>query len=156
MTTIAWDGVTLASDSRIVKGSRLISDKYQKIYSFPSGYSYHGDELLAIGISGVVADFDKAILMITSKSIGCLEFDNKCEIDAIIIGEKFVYEMEEGQDFLIRHEKSTKLACGSGAVFARTAMHLNKNAKQAVKVAIDLDCGCGGEVQSMRFTGGKL
>lgn len=35
MTVIAWDGVTLASDSRITNLSHLISDKYQKIYSFP-------------------------------------------------------------------------------------------------------------------------
>lgn len=123
----------------------------KRFIHFPLGHSYHGDELLAIGMAGVVADFDKVMQMITSKCIGYLDHNYEYEVDAIIIGEKFVYEMEEGQNFLIRHDKSTKLACGSGEAFARAAMYLNKNAKQAIKVAIALDCGCGGEVQSLSF-----
>lgn len=151
MTVIVWDGITLASDSRITNLSHLITDNYKKIYSLSLGYSYHGDELLAIGMAGTVADFDKLLEMITSKTVGYLQHDYTVEVDAIIIGEKFVYEMEEGQTFLIRHERNTKLSIGSGGSFARAALHLNKNAKQAVKVAIALDCSCGGEIQSMSF-----
>lgn len=40
-------------------------------------------------------------------------------------------------------------AIGSGGDFARTAMHLGKNAKQAVVVASELDLYTGGDVKEM-------
>lgn len=38
---------------------------------------------------------------------------------------------------------------GSGAPYARTAMHLGKSARQAVEVARDLDLYTGGEIKEM-------
>lgn len=150
MTVIAWDGVTLAADSRVTSASHLVSDDHDKIM-YLDNCSYLDDKLIAIGMAGLLADYDKVLSMLHTDGFGYTNIEIDHEIDAIVIGEKYVYNLEAGKCFLIRYKKETKLAVGSGEPFAMLTLKQGKNAKQAVKAAMLLDCGCGGSVKSMTF-----
>lgn len=152
MTVIVWDGTTLAADSRVTSASHLVSDDHDKIISLKTTTAeYRGDKLLAIGMAGLLADYDKVMSMIFTDNFGYEDLGIDHEIDAILVGEKNVYNLESGKSFLIRYNRSVKLAVGSGEPFAMVALKQGKNAKQAVKVAMSLDCGCGGDIKSMTF-----
>ena len=145
MTVIAFDGKTLASDSRSSCGSHIVSDRYQKIYTLPS-IAYINDILLAIGVAGALADVDKVLYY-----LGGSEFpsnDVEYDVHAIIVGRAYTYMLEPDSGYLLRYNKKDRLAVGSGGLFANSAMLLGLGAKAAVKHAIKLDAGCGGRVQS--------
>ncbi|MGA4647848.1 hypothetical protein ACK6WK_10660 [Citrobacter portucalensis] len=53
MTTVAWDGKTLASDTQASTGDVVCSLSEQKIYTAPSsGWEVYGDKIVAVGCSG--------------------------------------------------------------------------------------------------------
>lgn len=146
MTIIAWDGKTLASDSRCTQDSDIVSDNIQKLYHL-NNLDYVIDKLIAIGVSGALADVDKIMHYLHSEDFPAADICH--EIGAIIIGKKFAYYLEPGSGYLIRCSRKHKLALGSGGAFGRSAMLLGLNAKEAVKHAIKLNAACGGRVQTM-------
>jgi hypothetical protein len=147
MTVIAWDGKTLASDSRTTAGTSLISDTRQKLYSVD--IDYFGDVIVAIGLSGLTIDTDRYLTYINSDKflIDPIEHD----LSGIAVGQKYVYSISSDTGYLIRCDRSTKLAQGSGQEFARAALYLGKSSKVAVSVAIALDTACGGNIQEKRL-----
>lgn len=145
MTTIAYDGEILATDSRMTQDSYLTTDKAKKIFIFKEPITYLDDELLVCAFSGRCADWDKFLHYIVSDNFPCGMSHN---VSGIIVGKKYAYELEHDTGYLIRHNKKTKLVGGSGGVFAQSAMLLGFNAKEAVKHAMKLDMASGGRVQS--------
>lgn len=151
MTTVAWDGKILAADSRISCDTTIITDSGRKLYSLPRVH-YRNDKLLAIAMSGIVSDYDRIIDAIMAEDIGNgTKIEHECA--AIVVGEKFVYELDNGADYLIRYDRHIKLAHGSGSKFALAAMYLKKNARQAVTVAMALDHATGGLIHSFILKG---
>ena len=63
MTTIAWDGKILAADGRVTDSNgRIITNKYEKLFRIDhllGATPYRNDELLFIGMSGKVSEFEK-------------------------------------------------------------------------------------------------
>ena len=147
ITTIAWDGKILAADSRTTSGSHLISDTGCKLFQL-EGVCFGEDKLLAIAVSGSCCDTDKVLRYLNiCKSVQ----DFTHEVDAIIVGVSRVYKLESNSGYLIPYYKDTKLAYGSGGVFARSALVLGMTAVDAVKHAMLLDMSTGGEVIHMEF-----
>jgi len=146
MTVIVYDGKTLAADSRITCGGNITTDSYNKIHVLRGSIDYLGDELLAIGVSGTASDVLKLIEHLQSSDYPVKKIDH--EIHALIVGKKYIYELYPHDSHLIRYNKKTKLAIGSGGTIANSVMMLGLDASQAVKHAISMNVYCGGRVRT--------
>lgn len=156
MTTIAWDGVVLASDTQSTTGDILCSLKEKKIFQPKENemWNINGEKIQAFGAAGdcgcETAIIEHLVTGMNYKS----DFPEVMSFSAIaIVGKNISY--------LIFKEKDKKTASislhrdffsvGSGSVIARTAMSLGRNAIEAVKVAIDMDVYSGGGVNPYRI-----
>jgi hypothetical protein len=134
MTTIAFDGATLASDSRST-GS-YIDDKTKKI--FKQGNRYYG----------IAGRYTSALLFLQwsndrTKEKPRLEDDfDVIEIDK---GKAFYYDKN-----LVKTPTSVPCSIGSGCHIAMTAMLLKHSSIEAVRVAKKLDECTGGKIQSVK------
>ncbi len=152
MTTIAYDGKTLAVDSRISSLSSISSDNYMKLFKLES-IDYFGDQLLYIALSGNVSDMHKFTQQIKHKGTIFTGDKKKVELWGIILGQEFNYYLDPGLK-LVAMPKKEHLAEGSGRDFALSAMSLGLDAVAAVKHAMKFDAATGGKVESV-FIGGK-
>ncbi|EJE7592361.1 TPA: hypothetical protein J6M71_001725 [Escherichia coli] len=157
MTTIAWDGKTLASDTQASSGDVVCSCTEQKIYTPPeSGWEVCGSKVVALGCSGdcgaemELQELLKNNLTYASEFLPTFSFTALAIIGA---GRAYIISKEKGETRASISLQVEPYAIGSGGLIARTAMHCGKNAREAVQVAIDLDCYSGGSVDS--FPAGK-
>lgn len=157
MTTIAWDGKTLASDTQATSGDVVCSYTEQKIYTPPeSGWEVCGSKVVALGCSGdcgaemELQELLKNNLTYASEFLPTFSFTALAIIGA---GRAYIISKEKGETRASISLQVEPYAIGSGGLIARTAMHCGKNAREAVQVAIDLDCYSGGSVDS--FPAGK-
>lgn len=140
MTTIVWDGKTLASDSQQTQSPVICSLNQQKIF-----------------------DCGEARASATGLQVDCLAF-----VAAVRLGEQECFE-PQGKDFhgllltasgrLLEYHsfKGEALgdalvvdypyAWGSGAPFAIAALDFGKSAVEAVKYAMTRDVFTGGKIQ---------
>lgn len=136
MTTIAWDGMTLAADTRGVVGESLIIESH-KVSRLADGRLYAAcgrmadlllvrDWLTAGGEKPAVDDTFAALLIETSGQAFRLEE----KLIPVPLWEPF-------------H------ACGSGRDFALAAMALGQTAAAAVLLAMRFDIWTGGHVESV-------
>jgi hypothetical protein len=145
MTVLAWDGKTLASDSRLSSQNDILSDNVTKLFNVD--IDYFEDTIIAVGLSGEWDLVDKYLQHICSDRF--LNQDITHELYGIAVGKKLVYHITGSTDYLIRYPRDTKLVDGSGGTFARAALELGKNAKAAVKLSIKLNSSCGGRIQTI-------
>lgn len=152
MTTIAWDGKTLASDTQASSGDVVCSYTEQKIYTPPeSGWEVCGSKVVALGCSGdcgaemELQELLKNNLTYASEFLPTFSFTALAIIGA---GRAYIISKEKGETRASISRQVEPYAIGSGGLIARTAMHCGKNAREAVQVAIDLDCYSGGSVDS--------
>ena len=135
MTTIAYDGTTLASDSRSSMGTMIYEEDAQKIYTKVGPFAVlaiAGDYQAALDTMDLIGDFTKLehIRNIPSEEIG----------DVSLIG--FTYD---GKLWSYAGDKSCELradrpfATGSGGEYALAAMDLGKTAEEAVLYASTRD-----------------
>lgn len=134
----------MASDSRLTCSGNLTSDNYNKIHKL-NNVEYLGDKLLVIGVSGTASDVLKLIKHMEDKDYLATALAH--DVHAILVGEKYLYELYPDDVHMIRYDKSMKLAVGSGGDIAQSAMALGLNAKEAVKHAIKMNVFCGGRVR---------
>lgn len=137
MTTIAFDGKSLAADSLITEGNTRSGYMNKIIKLDNGGYvagcgDAHGSQLIADWINGVTAQpptdkqlEDTQVIYVDAKG-NCKGYDGT--VAASVPG-------------------SNKEAIGSGADFARVALEMGQTAEQAVKMAIKFDIFSGGKVQ---------
>lgn len=132
MTTIAWDGKTLASDSQS-NTSFAVQNKIKKIHVV-------GDKVIATsGCRGTALSFVNG------------EFDRfpNDEADALVVHKKTGKCFYQGHMAAIEQGKIH--AIGSGSDFAMGAMLAGATSVEAVKIAIKLDPNSGGRVQSVKI-----
>ncbi|EOP0659484.1 hypothetical protein RIK33_000135 [Escherichia coli] len=157
MTTIAWDGKTLASDPQASSGDVVCSYTEQKIYTPPeSGWEVCGSKVVALGCSGDCGAEMELQEMLKNNLTYASEFLPTFSFTALAIigaGRAYIISKEKGETRSSISLQVEPYAIGSGGLIARTAMHCGKNAREAVQVAIDLDCYSGGSVDS--FPAGK-
>jgi hypothetical protein len=140
MTTIAWDGFTLASDSKISNGNHVFGYG-EKIHKLNDG-SY----LAAAGAQDVVYAV-----------IDWLNGGEKPEIkddDSFIglivsVDEDGIATGTEISNKLRKWPACTPWAGGTGEPFALTAMKCGKDAREAVRIACEMDPYSGGQIYSM-------
>jgi hypothetical protein len=138
LTTIAFDGKTLAADSLVLSGNLKFG--YQdKIYKLKDGryLATAGDICVIPSVIAWLNGGEKPILPVESNFI------------AILLGKK-------GQFFEIDKDLLIYPACipwvgGSGDTIALTAMHCGKTAFEAVEIACKLDHCSGGEIKQIQI-----
>ncbi|MBS4017521.1 MAG: hypothetical protein KGZ68_04715 [Dechloromonas sp.] len=150
MTCIAWDGKTLAADRQATgANTRMATTKIAKVQT--------EDGPVLIGVAGRAFDMQAFVhwaqtgfdLNTWPKAL------EESESEALVVlpsGKTLTYE--DSPYPIVFHEQ--KRAIGSGIHFALAAMHLGKNARQAVQVACDLDVGCGMGIDTLTFTRAEL
>ena len=130
MTTVAWDGETVAADSQIAasyidpSGVNKLIKKRGKVYAMAGTYSQ-------------VYEY-----IINNKPITCEE--SCCLIIDLKTKQAMIQEI--GGMYPVK----PPVSIGSGSDFAITAMTLGKTAIEAVKIAIKLDPNSGGKVNSVK------
>ena len=139
MTVIAWDGKTLATDSRETSGGTVTTDNNVKIKTID--VHYLGERLLAIGFSGKSS---ACTVLLENLSF---PLEKGLEMSALIIGEHHLYELECGSIYPTQYNKKEHRAIGSGWVLAFSGMMLGLTAEESVKHAIKYNISCGGTVR---------
>lgn len=136
MTTIAWDGKTLAGDT--VGISACMRRRVQKIFRLSSG-----------DLFGAAGEYDEALLAKEwledqSKSKPTLK-----DFSGLLITEDGAFKLESA---LIRMPILEPFhAIGSGRDFAIMAMHLGKTAREAVELTLIYDAYSGGPVETLEL-----
>lgn len=133
MTTIAFDGKILASDSRST--GNYINDKTKKI--FKQGSRYYA----------VAGRYTTALLFLQWANDRTKEkprLDDDFEVIEIEKGKPYYYDKN-----LIKTPEVIPCSIGSGCHLAMAAMLCGKNARESIEIAKKLDECTGGKVQSI-------
>lgn len=141
MTTIAWDGKTLAADRLANEGG--LRFMVQKIFRLNDGR--------LMGISGP--------LTLGMMFVNWLNGGERPALSDMRDDEWIIALVVSPDGSLIRYEKSctpfavleTRHAIGSGRDFALAAMHLGQTAAQSVEIAAHFDTGTGLGVETLSF-----
>lgn len=140
MTTIAYDGKTIAYDSRVTAGGRIDSDDFNK------RFDYCGIKFF---FSGTLKDWEKAFDAWESG-----ECDEGGDFNAIVVdesGEVWSFSsLSDGSVEKLKADDFGVIATGSGMAHALTAMDMGADAKTAVKMAAKRDCCTGGRIRTYR------
>jgi 20S proteasome alpha/beta subunit len=142
LTTIAWDGRTLAADTRGINGG--IARSVSKLFEC-------GDYVFAgCGILSEVLETAKWLRTVNMP--GTLERPTYEECDILGIA----VERETGKAYFVAGKRPILeiiaepfSAAGSGRDFALAAMALGQSAEEAVRLAMRFDLATGGEVESI-------
>ena len=143
MTTIAWDGKTLAADKRAVNCGLCRS--ITKIFKLTDGslFAGSGDSAFILQMRAWVEG-------------GCViaEFPahqrDKDDWQVCIVIDHDGLRLYERTPYPLRFD-DTMYACGSGRDFAIAAMHLGKTAREAVEVACLFDAGSGNGIDMLEL-----
>jgi len=154
MTTIAWDGKTLAADSQSTVVSRVATLDAKKIMTPKPGeevWTIHGAQILAVALAG---DSGGMLALKSALRAGITVFTELPPVyrfQALAVteeGDAYLLTLDEEESCLHVTEVSTREAMGSGEDFAIAAMHMGRDAIEAVAVASDLDVFTGGPIHS--------
>ena len=141
MTTIAFDGRTLAADKRsTIGGLYRTGTKIFRVGSSLVGYAGSGaqcSEMLAWARGG----FRKAAFPEAQR-------DTENSIVLLVIRPHGVIQIYEHSPCAIEYEDK-QFAIGSGRDYALAAMRLGKNARDAVLLAAEFDPGTGNGVDTL-------
>lgn len=135
MTTIAWDGRTLASDSMTT--GTFVMHNHVKILNV------NGD---LIGFAGGV-QCGEAFFNWYKSGCPTEKPDLEDDFEGVVIRKGKCYFL--AKTLVMVEVKTKKYALGAGAQFAMAALHCGKTAVEAVKVAIRLNHESGGKVVSL-------
>jgi ATP-dependent protease HslVU (ClpYQ) peptidase subunit len=134
MTTICFDGVTLASDSRTT--GNYVEDNTKKLYT--QGNRHYG-------FAGSLTSSLSFLQWSNNRTVEKPKLDDDFEIIEVEGGKAFYYDSN-----LVKTPASIPCAIGSGCHLAMAAILCGKTAKQAIEIAKKLDEGTGGKVQTIK------
>ena len=140
MTTIVFDGKTLASDSQTTNGSTVASLKSKKIFKLNKNKKYK-----LVGFCGCVVNSKKMLSWFKGE---IEEYPVGVDSVAMAITHKNKIHIYYDEPEYIVHEYKTA-SIGSGSDFANAAMMAGASAKESVKVAIKMDIYSGGRIQTI-------
>lgn len=142
MTTIAWDGKTLAADRRSVFGVR--PSAVRKVFRF---FNSEG-RLLLIGFSGRVRHIPAVLRWLKDRSTEKPKVDE--HFSALIVdAHGRLWSLEDNLEFV--RLKCRYYAIGSGGDFAEGAMAMGASAAEAVRIAAKHDVNTGNGVDEVRL-----
>lgn len=151
MTTIAWDGSTLASDSQSTAGDAICSLREQKIFLPPEGEEWmvNGERVIAVGFSGDCGvEYEALNLMRDNLHYATSLLPDSSFGALAVVGRDHAYliSKDSGKVNASISLQVDPYAMGSGGMIARAAMRCGKSAIEAVHVAIEMDVYSGGTV----------
>lgn len=147
MTTIAWDGVSLCSDSLMTCDGRRVG-MMLKIHALHHDQAVADGFLHKTGMVGISGQVSAAGVVLRWLESGCRERpEGDLDFTALWI-------KRDGSSWCIEedfnpYQISCPCAIGSGADIALAALTLGKTAREAVELAIKLDCISGGDIQEL-------
>jgi hypothetical protein len=143
MTTIAWDGTTLAADKRATTSGMIFTvTKIFRVRGCLVGAAGDFDRIME-SIAWFAAGADPAKLPPHHRS-------NDDFVGLLVIWPNGLIEKYERGPVPYKIE-SPFFAIGSGRDFAMAAMHMGRNSVEAVEVALALDSGSGNGIDTMTF-----
>lgn len=137
MTTIAFDGTHVASDS-LISCNGMIYGYTKKIFQVRGGW---------LATSGSLDDVELAKNWFEN---GCLENEKPSLNDFVGLFIPHEGEPKEFSARLIPTFVVLPYAIGSGACFAYSAMKLGKTAIESVEFACEIDLLSGGKIDSVK------
>ncbi len=141
MTTIAWDGETLAGDSMVT--SHKIEGKTFKKIKRVNGYLLAG-----AGPYSTILQFFKDVKQLNLEpAINVTPFEEGVKLIVVKDNKLFVIDSNNGSLIPI----TGTYAFGSGGDFAKGAMDAGASAREAVKIAKNNDPLTGGRIYSLAF-----
>lgn len=143
MTCIAWDGEMLAGDRQATHGGTPVhyGRKVHRIRRFDDG------RIVLFGCAGLTGDCHVYERWAAGKLTEAPKFT---ELHVLSVDEdRQVWVATENMHWFPVREKYW--AIGSGAEYALGAMAAGKNARDAVRIAMRYDNGCGIGVDVVRF-----
>lgn len=145
MTTLVFDGKTLASDSQMTAGSTIMSMKAKKVHKLKGNKKYK-----SVAFSGSVMEINTLLKWFKS--------DMKKDEFPIKNGDNVAYGIaitHKNKAHLYYGEyeyvvSDQKFCCmGSGSDFAIASLMSGNDAEESVKIACKLDIYSGGKVQKV-------
>ncbi|EQB1369305.1 hypothetical protein ACYB2G_003780 [Salmonella enterica subsp. enterica serovar Chester] len=165
MTTIVFDGKTLACDGQVTVEERSAATQYRKIHTPPEGTMWKllGEDVKAIGLAGDVAALQSVRQELTLERFGGIErggvrFETTYpeQIEFIVLA-----VLTDGRVIDASKCKDNKYASyvfveppyaiGSGAHYALGALGAGVDAPTAVEVAKRYDLYSGGQTQTLKL-----
>lgn len=147
MTTIAYDGQILATDSQCTAGGKIQNREEQKLYKYKNG-----EVCWYVALAGDVSTVPEVLRWLL-KGMGCGQPPQAGEWWGILVmytgGVYRAYEL----DNLGPHQipKANPFSIGSGNAYAMGAMYSGLDAIQAIKVASQLDVWTNDRIQCVRL-----
>lgn len=144
MTTLAFDGVTLASDSQVSCGGMINSKSEKKLFTLIDGRHFCG--------CGTVRGVHMVLNWLNAgQPLPAPTWNQEDgEFEGMVVNADGTNpcEIYSGGIFA---PVAVPWVGGSGCRFAQAAMHLGYTAKQAVECARDLDAYTGGPIQTIKM-----
>lgn len=146
MTTIAFDGKTMACDTRVVCGSNCYNTD-TKIYE---------NDFVVVGVAG---DAGVGILLVKDNSILVPKhYDFDFEALVFVKDTEKVYKVAFYKSWdcalsSVIPVADSFAAVGSGSPYALAAMYLGETATHAITVAAQLDTNTGGKIITKQLLG---
>lgn len=138
MTTIVFDGSTVAWDSRITAGSDIITDSAQK------RYKVGGRTFWFCGTVGDMQEF--------ADSYASRETSRELNVGALVLDRDGLFTAGSDSDGRIfRNPVTSPVAMGSGGDYALGAISCGKTAREAVKIATTRDSCSGGRIRVQKL-----
>lgn len=138
MTTVVFDGSTVAWDSRITAGTEIITDNAQK------RYKYAGRTFWFCGTVGDMQEF--------CESYASRETRRDLNVSALVLDLDGLFTTGADSDGRIfRNPVMSAVALGSGGDYALGAISCGKTAKEAVKIASTRDACTGGKIRVQKL-----
>lgn len=138
MTTIAYDGKRLVTDSRLTRGNTITTNNCKKLFTNIGDYKAIATFGSQVYIRRFINNISKG-LDTTSGDYGAIMITQKNEV--------FLVDMEEGYEERLEFDPDQPAAWGSGCDHALAAMYAGATAVEAVEIAIRMDIYSGGELQ---------
>lgn len=145
MTTIAYDGTTIAADGLMLSGTERVATRIKKI-------RVSGGRIYAL--SGLAAMLEPLIKWhaegadpgTVPKATG----DNSWSMIVLEHGKPLTL-FTSGCQYPDEYSEGYFFAIGSGQDYALGAMHAGKSAREAVEIAAKIDTSTGGEIMEINI-----
>jgi len=143
MTTVAWDGTTLAADTQAsAGGTLLVANKIASV----------GDSL--VGFSGNLADGNAFVEWLRAKynsPTKQIPYPKMRNLRALVIDKDRSLQLYQDESEHPENHNLRMWVAGTGGDYALAAMKLGKSATEAVQLASELDIDTGVAIQSLTF-----
>ena len=145
MTTIAWDGKTLASDSRVTEGGCLVSDNYNKIRTFKYKNKKH-----LVGIAGSMAQGERFFVWLKQNGFDLDDPPRLEDMEALVVTKDGVWCYEGSSQAYVTLTGEVA-AIGSGSYIALAGMRIGLSSEESVLLASQVDLGTNNNIRTLTF-----